>query len=280
MSNPIADSASIHRSAAWASSIGSSVVRARSAASRAAVERALAVASCPSGVAAQHRRLGPLDRIGAVGEQRRHAVAPPRGVLVGGDVEGMTPSGERGGDPLGAVGQGARLDEVVGEGARRRLRLARLLEGVGEAAVQVEAAGTAQAGDHGLADQGVRHGEPARSVLHQESRREGGVDGVEQAISVESARPLEDGQRGRGAGDRGEVEHMGHGPVEPIETHTHHRPDGFGELATERCPVAVADELGEEEGVAASRRVELTAPARCPAHRRAAVRPRRSWRGR
>jgi hypothetical protein len=83
-----------------------------------------------------------------------------------------------------------------------------------------------------------------------------------QAISVQPTRLLEHRQRRRRTSDRGEAQHLGDRPVEPIEAGPDHRQDRLGKLVVEGRAAAVADQLGEEERVPGGRRVELEGQTR------------------
>ncbi len=181
---------------------------------------------------------------------------PRRGVLEGADDDGVLPGAQPGRDAHLAVDERAGLEQVVGQQRGGRLRLARLLDGRGDTAVQVEAAGPPEPAADRLADQRVLDAEAAGAVLHEQAGGDRGVGGVEQVVAVEPGGVHEDGQGGGLAGDGGEVEHLHHARVEAIEAQADHGPDRLRQLAAGR-PVGMADQLGEEERVAAGGRLQL-----------------------
>ena len=145
---------------------------------------------------------------------------------------------------------------MVGEHGGGRLAIARLLDGRRHAPVQIEAPGAPEAGPDGLADQGVGHVEPAGAVLDEQSGGDGDVGGVEQVVAVEAAGVDEDRQGGGVAGDGGEVEDLDDAGVEAIEAQADHRPDRLRQLVAD-VALGVADQLGQEERVAAGGGVQL-----------------------
>ncbi len=122
--------------------------------------------------------------------------------------------------------------------------------------MQVEVPGPAEPFAHRLTDQRVGHAQAAGAVLDQQSGGDGVVGGVEQAVTVEAAGGDEHRQRGRLTGDGGQVEDLRDDGIEAVEPDTEHRPHRFRQIITERA-LGVLDQLGEEEGVAAGRGVEL-----------------------
>ena len=108
---------------------------------------------------------GPLEP----GQRGGAAVEHPRGQVVGGDAGGLVRAGPvLGGQP------------------------------VGERPVQPHLAGAGQPGEHRLAEQRVRGGDPAVADVGQQPRRDRGVDELQHAVR-------------RQAGDRGDVVHRDRG---------------------------------------------------------------------
>ena len=145
---------------------------------------------------------------------------------------------------------------MVGEQGGGRLAVVRLLDGRRHPPVQIESSGAPEAGADRLADQGVGHVEPPGAVLDEQSGGDGDVGGVEQVVAAEAAGVDEDRQGGGVAGDGGEVQDLDDAWVEAIEAQADHRPDRLGELVAD-VALGVADQLGQEERVAAGGGVQL-----------------------
>ena len=279
MSKPTPDSDIIQLSAAPASSIGSPSRRAHTAPSRAA---AIALARSPWQRSRSERSRASTARSRAptwsVTRPSTRSAQDGR-VLVGADVDRATAGAQPGGDAGVAVDERAGLEQVVGEHGGGRLAVARLLDGRGHPAVQVEAPGAPEAGPDRLADQGVGHVEPAGAVLDEQPGGDGGVGGVEQVVAVEPAGVDEHRQRGRAAGDGGEVEDLHDTRIEAIEAQADHRPDRLRQLVAD-VALGVADQLGQEERVAAGGGVQLGGLGIVAAGAGAAARRRCRSRGR
>ena len=109
--------------------------------------------------------------------------------------------------------------------------------------------------DH-LTDQRVRHRQAPRAVLHQQTRRDRVVGRVEQAIPIEPTGGDEHRQRGCLPGDGGQVQDLHHDWIEPIEADTEHVANRVGKIRA-RLAVGIADQLGQEERVAAGGGAQL-----------------------
>ena len=81
------------------------------------------------------------------------------------------------------------------------------------------------------------------------------------SIALQSAGRPEDGQRGRRPGDGDQVEDPADDRVEAVEAQADHGPDRLRQIAADGA-VGVADQLGDEEGVAAGGGTQLGRPRR------------------
>ena len=95
------------------------------------------------------------------------------------------------------------------------------------------------------------------------------------SIALQSAGRAEHGQRGRRPGDGGQVEDLADDGIEAVEAQADHRPDRLRQVAADGA-VGVADQLGEEEGVAAGGGTQLGRARRRRARSSAAARRRSS----
>ena len=155
-----------------------------------------AIADAVGDLGAQQGQLGAVAMADLVRRQRVDACHPLGRVLVRAELDGSPSGPQAGGDPGLAVDQRPGLEEVVGEHGGRRRGVARLLDGGGDPPVQIEAAGAPETGADRLADQRVRHVQPAGTVLGQQPGGHGGVGGVEQVVAAEPAGVDQDRQRG------------------------------------------------------------------------------------
>ena len=216
----------------------------------------VAVAVGAFDVAAQQCQLSPIPWADLFGDERGDALDPGGGVLERPDVDGVPAGAQTGRHPDVAVDERAGLEEVVGEHGGGRHRVARVLDGLGDAPMQVESAGAAEPGADRLADERVGHPEPSGAVLDEEPGGHGRVRRVQELVAVEPGRVDEDRQGRRVARHGGDVEDLHDMGVEAVEAQPDHRPDRLGQLVADGA-VGVADQLGEEERVAAGRRLEV-----------------------
>ena len=171
----------------------------------------------------------------------------------------MLSGSQPGRDAAVPIDQSAGRHQMVGVTGRRGIGLAVLLQRLAEPAMEIEPARpTEPLVDH-LPDQRVWHCQATSAVLDEEPRRDRMVGGIEQAIPVEPAGGNKDRERRCLTGDGGEVEHLHHDRVEPIEAHAEHVANRVREVGAGLAS-GVPDQFGEEEGIAAGGSPQLGGP--------------------
>ena len=206
-------------------------------------------------------------------------LGPRRGVLVRRPRHRLVAGRDAGQQPLARRDEVAGGEEVVGDLGRRDLGAGGRAQRVADAPVEVLAARSGEAPEHGVAHQGVRRDEPPGAVLAQQAGGDDDVGRVEGDVGVELAGGDQHGQRGQRPGDGRQGEQLGARRRQPIDARPEHGAHGVGQLA--RAGIAAArDQLGEEERVATGRRAQLARRRPRIGRRGAAARRRRRCRAR